>query len=79
MTIKHKMPIGEWLDEKIIVCSECLRACCWKGIFMCDESREADTVEKTRRQLLPLALEHPDYMVTVDSEASVFVTWEEDE
>jgi hypothetical protein len=46
------------------VCSECLRASCWQGIFMCDKARSAGTVQKTRRQLRKLALENPDYWRT---------------
>lgn len=45
----------------ITVCDQCLRACCWKGIFMCDESREAGTVEKTAEELVALGREHSDY------------------
>ena len=50
-------------EETITVCSKCLRACCWHGIFYCDEAWEPDTgtVEKTREELEKLGLEHPDY------------------
>lgn len=47
--------------EKVTVCSNCLRASCWQGIFMCDESRSAGTVEKDVQELTELNLEHPSY------------------
>lgn len=47
--------------KTITVCSACLRACCWNGIFLCDESSGAGTVEKTVEELAALDLEHPDY------------------
>lgn len=45
----------------ITVCSACKRACCWQGEFMCDDSREASTVEKTIAQLEKLDLENPEW------------------
>lgn len=47
--------------EKVTVCSNCFRASCWQGIFMCDESRSAGTVEKDVQELTELNLEHPSY------------------
>jgi len=47
--------------SKITVCDKCLRACCWQGILMCDESMEAGTTEKTISELKKLNLEHEDY------------------
>lgn len=47
--------------EKVTVCSSCLRATCWQGMFMCDESRYASTVEKDVQELAELNLEHPSY------------------
>lgn len=38
-------------DDVIIVCDRCLRSACWRGIFMCDESASASTVERTIAQL----------------------------
>ena len=53
-----------YLNEKITVCDKCLRACCWHGIFMCDEAFEPNTgtTEKTRKELIKLDREHTDYM-----------------
>jgi hypothetical protein len=49
--------------DTITVCSACLRAACWHGIFYCDEAWEptTGTVEKPRAELIRLKLEHPDY------------------
>jgi len=49
--------------ETVTVCSACLQATCWLGLFYCDEYRTAGTVEKTREELKALNLEHPDYWV----------------
>lgn len=44
----------------ITVCSECLRACCWQGEFMCDEAYgSAGTVEKTMAELQEINRDHP--------------------
>lgn len=54
-------------DDVITVCAECLRSACWRGIFMCDESAHASTVERTVAQLRvhqefgEAAEEHEDY------------------
>lgn len=50
-------------EEKVItVCSECLRACCWQGTFMCDDAQSAGTVDKTVAELREIrAGEHEDY------------------
>lgn len=46
----------------ITVCSECLRACCWQGEFMCEKARTAGTVERTVKQLRAGAHgEHEEY------------------
>lgn len=45
----------------ITVCDHCFKASCWHGIFLCDDSYGARTVEKTARQLRKLNVEHPDY------------------
>ena len=54
-----------WADydkgETITVCDACLRACCWQGVFMCEDSLHAGTTEKTRGELEDLDLEHSDY------------------
>ena len=48
-------------EATITVCAECLRACCWQGLFMCDKARNADTTQKTRTELEELALEDPGF------------------
>ena len=45
----------------ITVCDKCLRASCWQGLYKCDKSRDAGTVEKTREELEALDLEHSSY------------------
>ena len=45
----------------VTVCDACLRAACWHGIFMCDEARDAGTVEKTVAELRALKREHSSY------------------
>ena len=54
------------MARSITVCDSCLRASCWDGMFMCDESEDAGTVEKTREELLSLAREDPGYWGTDD-------------
>lgn len=50
------------MSEKMVtVCAECLRASCWLGTFMCEKSRNADTVEMAVSELLQLRREHPDW------------------
>lgn len=51
-------------DDLITVCSACLQASCWQGIFMCQRSQGANIVQKTRRDLKALNLEHPSYWKT---------------
>lgn len=48
-------------SETITVCDACLRAACWKGIFMCDASTGVGTTTRTAEQLSALGLEHSDY------------------
>jgi len=50
--------------EKITVCDKCLMASCWQGLFMCDDSKFAGTVEKTIDELKELNLEHSSYWKT---------------
>ncbi len=52
--------MSEKKDKLIEVCSECLKASCWHGEFMCDESRDAGTILKPISELANLKLEHPD-------------------
>jgi len=60
---------GEWLNQKVTVCDKCLMASCWQGIFMCQESQNAGTVQKTRMELIRLNRENTCYMKT-DEELS---------
>lgn len=46
---------------KVTVCSKCLRASCWNGLFYCDDFKSAGTIEKTVQELRALGLEHPCY------------------
>lgn len=50
--------------DLITVCDKCLQASCWQGIFMCQESKFAGTVQKPRMELTRLNLEHSDYLKT---------------
>ena len=50
--------------EKITVCDNCLQASCWQGVFMCQESQTAGTVQKTRLELAVLELESPEWWLT---------------
>lgn len=45
------------MKETITVCDKCLQASCWQGNFMCDESTNAGTTEKTKEELQVLDLE----------------------
>lgn len=47
--------------DLVIVCDECLQASCWLGEFMCEESRDAGTTEKSVKELRKLGYEHSDY------------------
>jgi len=48
-------------DRLVTVCSECLMATCWHGIFLCDRSRSANIVKKPIRDLRALNREHESY------------------
>lgn len=50
-----------WHTDPITVCSECLQASCWQGIFYCDDYKTAGTVTKTRKELAKLGRENSDY------------------
>ena len=63
------------MDNKITVCDECLRASCWQGYFMCDNSNLAGTTEKTKEELIKLDLEHPDHW-EYDTAKSRFRKWQ---
>lgn len=52
------------MDEpRTLVCSKCLRACCWHGHFYCDESRGAGLVRATEAQLRRLGREHESHFL----------------
>lgn len=54
-----------WWQTKITVCDKCFQATCWQGVFMCDESQNAGTAEKTIAELIALKTgEHPDHWTT---------------
>ena len=42
--------------DTVTVCSECLQASCWQGVFMCDRSQTAGTIEKTIKELKKMNL-----------------------
>jgi len=50
------------LDDKtlITVCDACLTASCWHGGLMCDNNKNAGTVEKSIGELKKLNLENQD-------------------
>ena len=48
-------------ERMVTACDKCLRACCWHGIFLCDDARYAGTVDKPASELVALGREHPDY------------------
>ena len=49
-------------DYWVTVCSVCRRACCWHGMFMCDEAVGAGTVDVRASQLRKENNgEHPSY------------------
>lgn len=58
----------------ITVCSHCLQASCWQGIFMCNESLEAGTLEKTIEELRKLDLESANFW-DIDSDTMVAREW----
>lgn len=48
-------------SRTITVCDRCLRASCWQGDFLCENSKNAGTVEKTRAELAALKREDSHY------------------
>lgn len=48
-------------ERMVTVCSSCLKASCWQGLHMCDESTSAGTVDKLVSELAKLNLENPSY------------------
>jgi hypothetical protein len=49
-------------NDEIWVCTECLQASCWAGIFMCQESRTANIKKITKGEARKLKVEHEDYI-----------------
>jgi len=70
--------LGSWetdiMKQTITVCDHCLMASCWQGIFMCNESLEAGTVEKTVEELKELALESESFW-DIDPDTMVARSW----
>lgn len=60
------------MSKTITVCAECLRACCWQGVVMCQQAREASTVEMPVGELRKLKREHPKYWGTPEETPSGF-------
>lgn len=61
MKTKSGNHTGLPLSEKITVCDRCFCSSCWHGIFLCDYSTSAGTVEKTVAELIDLDRENQDY------------------
>jgi hypothetical protein len=55
-------------NRRVTVCSVCVTASCWNGLFYCDGYKEAGTVDLTVAQLRALNREHPDYWRRADGE-----------
>ena len=51
--------MNEHNKYKIEVCSECLRASCWQGDYLCMDAITSGTVKKKISDLIKLNLEHP--------------------
>jgi len=58
-------------DDHVLVCGSCQRACCWAGIFYCDDYLTATLMEIQVRDVLALKLEHPDYLVKLREEEGI--------
>ena len=52
-------------DDLVTVCSACLTACCWLGIFMCQRSKAAGTQQMTVAEIRSLGLEDPSYVYSL--------------
>ncbi len=53
--------VDEGRGEMVTVCSSCLQASCWQGIFFCNNAKTAGIVQKRAEELKKLNLEHPSY------------------
>lgn len=47
--------------KEVWVCDACLTACCWAGIFYCQEYKKAGIVKMPTKKLRRLNREHPSY------------------
>jgi hypothetical protein len=54
------------LKTHVLVCSKCYQASCWQGIFMCDESKNADVIEMPIDVLRSMELESEEYWMEDD-------------
>ena len=45
----------------VTVCDHCLMASCWQGIFYCEKYKTAGTCQRSVKDLMTLAREHPCY------------------
>lgn len=52
------------VEDKITVCTSCLEASCWQGIFKCQHAKVAKTFKKFRWELAALSCESPGYWKT---------------
>lgn len=48
-------------ERLVTVCSSCLQATCWQGLFYCDDYQTAGTKDMPISELQKLKLEHPSY------------------
>lgn len=55
------LPIAATRDYYVTVCSACRRASCWHGERLCEDSRNAGTVEVSASVLRTEQREHPSY------------------
>ena len=49
------------MKKKVLVCSQCARASCWYGEFMCEDARGAGLRILTVSDLRKLDREHEDF------------------
>lgn len=54
-------------ERTVTVCSACLQASCWQGLFYCNDYQTAGTKEMTVAELSKLKLEHPSYWAEPES------------
>jgi len=58
---KRKLSGKKELNRKVTVCDKCFKASCWQGVYMCNNSSNAGTMEKTIKELKKLKLENSSY------------------